>query len=121
LLFWLFGHLKYVKTLKERFKLMHGYNNKNIVLHELIGLDAEVIDCRDRSQIGIKGRVISETKNLLYLRHDSKTNKVVKKISKFKFTNGSDSFIVNGEEINFRAYERTEKALKFYKRRSISK
>jgi ribonuclease P protein subunit POP4 len=51
---------------------MHGYNNKNIVLHELIGLDAEVIDCRDRSQIGIKGKVINETKNLLYLRHDSK-------------------------------------------------
>ncbi len=97
---------------------MHGYNNKNIVLHELIGLDAEVIKCRDRSQVGIKGRVINETKNLLYLKHDSKINKVVKKISAFRFTSGNDSFLVNGEEINFRAYERTEKALKFYKRRS---
>ena len=97
---------------------MHGYNNKNIVLHELIGLDAEVIECRDSSQVGIKGRVVSETKNLLYLKHDSKTKKVVKKISKFKFTSGDDSFIVDGEEINFRAYERTEKALKFYKRRT---
>ena len=37
---------------------MHGYNNKNIVLHELIGLDAEVIDCKDGSQIGIEGRVV---------------------------------------------------------------
>ncbi len=98
---------------------MHGYNNKNIVLHELIGLDAEVINCRDRSQVGIKGRVINETKNLLYLRHDSKINKVVKKISVFKFTHGSESFVVDGEEISFRAYERTEKALKFYKRRTM--
>ncbi len=82
---------------------MHGYNNKNIVLHELIGLYAEVIDCKDRSQIGIEGRVIYETKNLLYLRHDSKTKKVVKKISKFRFTHDGDSFVVDGNEINFRA------------------
>src|SRR5271163_1379 len=96
---------------------MHDYNNRNIVLHELIGLDAEVIDCRDRSQIGIKGKVINETKNLLYLRSDAKTSKVVKKVSKFKFTHGNNSFVVDGKEINFRPYERTEKALKFYKRR----
>ncbi|MGD0729169.1 MAG: ribonuclease P protein subunit [Candidatus Micrarchaeaceae archaeon] len=99
---------------------MHGYNNKNIVLHELIGLDAEVIDCRDRSQIGIKGKIINETKNLLYLKQQSKTRRVVKNISKFKFTNDNDSFIVDGKEINFRAHERTEKALKFYKRRKLS-
>lgn len=98
---------------------MHGYNNKNIVLHELIGLEAEVIDCRDRSQIGIKGKIINETKNLLYLKQQSKTRRVVKNISKFKFTNETDSFIVDGKEINFRAHERTEKALKFYKRRKL--
>jgi len=104
---------------KERFKFMHGYNNKNIVLHELIGLDAEVVESKDSEQVGIKGRIINETKNLLYLEHDSKVKKVVKKISKFKFTHGNDSFIVEGEEINFRPYERTEKALKFYKRRML--
>ncbi|MGI0100116.1 MAG: ribonuclease P protein component 1 [Candidatus Micrarchaeaceae archaeon] len=96
---------------------MQGYNNRNIVLHELIGLHAEVIDCRDLSQVGIEGRVINETKNLLYLRHGSNTSKVVKKICMFRFTHGNDSFIVKGEEINFRPYERTEKALKFYRRR----
>jgi ribonuclease P protein subunit POP4 len=99
---------------------MHGYNNKNIVLHELIGLDAEVMLCRDSSQTGIKGRVINETKNLLYLTHDSKTKKVVKKISVFRFTHSNDSFIVSGMEICFRPYERTEKALKFYKKRKLN-
>lgn len=96
---------------------MHGYNNRNIVLHELIGLDAEVIGSRDNSQIGIKGRVIDESKNFLYLRHGSKIKRVVKNISTFRFTRGGDSFVVNGEEISFRSYERTEKALKFYKMR----
>ncbi|HIH50124.1 MAG: ribonuclease P protein subunit [Candidatus Micrarchaeaceae archaeon] len=91
------------------------------MLHELIGLYAKVIDCKDGSQIGIEGRVINETKNLLYLRHDSKTRKVVKKISKFRFSHDGDSFVVDGVEINFRPYERTEKALKFYKRRKLNK
>jgi ribonuclease P protein subunit POP4 len=113
------GHLDNVKSTKERFKCMHGYNNKNIVLHELIGLEAEVINCKDRSQIGVKGRVIDETKNLLYLRHDSNIRKVVKKICTFRFSIDGDSFVVKGEEINFRAHERTEKALKFYKKRKL--
>lgn len=107
------------KKAKERFKCMHHYNNKNIVLHELIGLDAEVLDSKDSSQIGIRGRVINETKNLLYLKHDSKTKRVVKKISKFRFVHGNDSFVVYGSEINFRPYERTEKALRFYKKRTL--
>ena len=108
-----------VNTPKERFKLMHGYNNKNIVLHELIGLEAEITFCRDSSQVGIKGIVVNETKNLLYLKHGSKIKRVVKKISKFRFRHNSDLFDVDGKEINFRPHERTEKALKFYKRRTL--
>jgi ribonuclease P protein subunit POP4 len=108
-----------VKAEKERFKCMHGYNNRNIVLHELIGLYAEVVDSKDSSQIGIEGRVIDETKNLLYLRQGSITRGVVKKVSRFRFSVGGERFIVDGEEINFRSYERIEKALKFYKRRAL--
>ena len=98
---------------------MRGYNNKNIVLHELVGLDAEVMESKDRAQVGIKGKVIRETKNLLFLDDKNKTREVVKKISTFRFRNGSESFVVNGEEINFRPYERTEKAFKFYRRRRL--
>lgn len=98
---------------------MHGYNNRNIVLHELIGLYAEVIDSKDSSQIGIEGRVTDETKNLLCLKQGSETKRIVKKVSKFRFSVGSERFIVDGKEINFRAYERIEKALKFYKRRAL--
>ncbi|MGH2638391.1 MAG: ribonuclease P protein component 1 [Rhabdochlamydiaceae bacterium] len=97
---------------------MRGYNNKNIVLHELIGLQAEVINSSDRSQIGIKGRIIDETKNLLYLSDNTHTRRIVKKSSTFRFSDGKNRFVVEGEEINFRPYERTEKALKFYKKRT---
>ena len=54
------------------------YNNKSIVLSELIGLKARIIKHKDAKQKG-----------------------------------------VDGKEICFRPEERTEKAIKFYKRRSL--
>lgn len=38
---------------------------KNLPKHELIGLQAEVIESTDSSQEGIKGEVLDETKNTL--------------------------------------------------------
>jgi ribonuclease P protein subunit POP4 len=93
------------------------YDNKNIVLHELIGLRARVIKSLDKKQEGTSGTVIDETKNTLVLERDGAIRRIIKKISVFKFYKGRKSFTVKGEEINFRAHERTEKGLKFYKRR----
>jgi ribonuclease P protein subunit POP4 len=98
---------------------MPSYNNRNIVLHELIGLNVEVINCSDPDQIGIVGRVIDETKNTLLIATEKGTRRAIKKCSTFRFSKGSKSFIVDGEEINFRPYERIEKSLKFYKKRKI--
>ncbi len=96
-----------------------SYNNKSIVLHELIGLDAEVVNCSDRSQIGVKGRVINETKNLLLINCDGVTKKIVKKSCVFKFRHNGQSFVVGGEEIDFRPHERIEKSMKYYKKRKL--
>jgi len=98
---------------------MREYNNKNIVLHELVGLDAEVIASDDSAQVGLKGKVIRETKNLLFLDDKHRTRRIVKKVSTFRFRNANQSFVVNGVEINFRTFERTEKAFKFYRRRRL--
>ena len=100
--------------------IMSLLNNKTIVLHELIGLDCRVMRSDDPSQKGIKGKVIDETKNTLILETPQGIKRVVKKISLFSFRgNGKESFLVEGEEINFRSYERIEKALKFYKKRRL--
>ena len=98
---------------------MLEHNNKNIVLHELIGLKVVVANSSDTEQIGIRGTVLDETKNTLHIRTGSGVKKVVKKISTFKFISGKNTFTVNGEEINFRPDERIEKAYKFYKRRKV--
>ena len=99
---------------------MPEYNNKNIVLHELIGLKVEVAKSRDLYQKGIRGKVIDETRNtLLIFTDDGDRKRVLKNISTFKFIVGKNRFIVPGEEICFRPFERTEKGIKYYKRRKL--
>ncbi|MGC8547746.1 MAG: ribonuclease P protein component 1 [Candidatus Micrarchaeia archaeon] len=97
---------------------MH-YNNKNIVLSELIGLKAKVIKDTDKKQRGIQGTVIDETKNTLIINSSKGIKKVIKANAIFRFYAEGKSFVVKGEEINFRPEDRTEKAIKFYKRRSL--
>ena len=72
------------------------------------------------NQIGINGSVISETKNLLYVKSGNDTKKDSEKYIGIQIQRRtSQRFIVQGEEINFRSHERTEKALRFYKRRRM--
>ncbi len=98
---------------------MPTYNNKTIVLHELTGLVVKVVKSRDPSQVGIHGTVIDETKNTLLVKTESGPRQIAKDISTFKFRYGRNSFVIDGNEINFRSWERIEKGLKFYKRRKL--
>jgi ribonuclease P protein subunit POP4 len=95
------------------------YNNRNIVLNELIGLKARVTKSLDKKQRGISGVVIDETKNTIVLETGSGTKSIVKRISVFRFYSGGRSFTVDGEEIGFRPHERIEKSMKFYKARKV--
>ncbi len=94
-----------------------NYTNKNIVINELIGLKVKVIKSKDKSKIGLIGDVIDETKNLLIIETKKGIKKIPKDGNEFKFYYKKKSFIVNGEEIAFRPFERTKKALKFYRMR----
>ncbi|MGC8628836.1 MAG: ribonuclease P protein component 1 [Candidatus Micrarchaeia archaeon] len=95
------------------------YNNKSIVLSELIGLKARIIKHKDAKQKGMQGKVVDETKNTLVINTSKGIKRVIKANAMFRFYAGSRSFDVDGKEICFRPEERTEKAIKFYKRRSL--
>ncbi len=56
---------------------------QNIIHHELIGMDTEVADSTNRSLVGIKGKIVDETKNLLIIGAQEK--KVPKSCSSFIF------------------------------------
>jgi ribonuclease P protein subunit POP4 len=99
---------------------VHGnYNNKNIVLHELIGLRAKVVKCLDKKQRGTEGTVIDETKNTLVIASLDGTKRLVKASSTFRFYVDRKAFVVNGLEINSRPCERIEKSMKFYRKREL--
>jgi ribonuclease P protein subunit POP4 len=40
---------------------------KNILRHELIGLDVAVVDAGNQSLIGLQGKIVNETRNTLEL------------------------------------------------------
>ena len=93
------------------------YNNRSIVIKELIGLRAKVILSSDAFQKGISGVVIDETKNVIVIGDGKFSRRVIKKNATFRFYSGKRSFVVDGKEINFRPAERTEKAMRFYRLR----
>ena len=96
---------------------MH-YDNRNIVLNELIGLKVRIIKSTDSKQKGLNGSVIDETKNTLLLETSKGVKRVIKKSSTLRFYYGGKSFVVEGREINFRPEERISKGLLFYKLRN---
>ena len=40
---------------------------KNLVMHELIGLEAKIADSKNKSSVGARGKVTDETRNTLTL------------------------------------------------------
>lgn len=59
---------------------------ENIVRHELIGLDVEVVESSNESQVGIKGKVVDETYNTVIIEAGAGEKKVIKKGAVFVFT-----------------------------------
>jgi len=93
------------------------YNNRNIVLGELIGLKAKVIKCLDKKQAGLEGLIVDETKNMFFFETKHGTKKVVKATATFRIYSGKKSYVVKGDEISFRPEDRIEKSLKYYRKR----
>ncbi len=59
---------------------------RNILRHELIGLDVLVTGASNPSMLGLAGRVIDETRNTLVIRSDRGTKRVQKAGTRFRIT-----------------------------------
>ena len=59
---------------------------RNILRHELMGLDVSVIEAANPSHVGIAGRIIEETKNTLLVRGSRGDKRVQKHLSWFRIT-----------------------------------
>ncbi|MGC8568072.1 MAG: ribonuclease P protein component 1 [Candidatus Micrarchaeia archaeon] len=94
-------------------KISDVENLSTIIMGEIIGLNAKVINSSDVSQIGISGIIKDETKNTLVISTPKGMKKIIKKISKFEIRKGKFSYIIDGRYISFKPEERTQKSMKF--------
>ena len=65
----------------------------NLIRHELIGLEVEIIESSNKDQIGLKGIVIDETYNIIKIKTKQGEKSIPKNIILFKFT------LPNGEKV----------------------
>ena len=68
-------------------------NPFNLIRHELIDLEVEIIESKNKDQIGLKGIVVDETYNIIKIKTKQGEKSIPKNITLFKFT------LPNGEKV----------------------
>jgi ribonuclease P protein subunit POP4 len=83
----------------------------NILQHELIGLETEVLSDSNSENVGIRGRVIDETMKILVIRGTG-THKIAKQNAVFKFLLDGINVKVEGRTLIGRPEDRVKKKIK---------
>lgn len=76
---------------------------------EFIGLEVEVLDSTCASFIGLKGKVVDETRNTLKVDAGGSEKVVPKDCCEFLFREGTGTHRVSGKDIRFRPEDRIKK------------
>ncbi len=84
-------------------------NEKNLPVHELIGLEVLVKNSTCKNCIGTSGKVVDETKNTLLIESGGKEKRVPKKGSTFTFTLEENKVDIEGNGIAYGPVERPKK------------
>jgi len=79
---------------------------ENLLIHEIIGLEATIVKCSNEQTIGIAGKVIDETKSMLFLNTKNGIKKIPKENTEWKFSFDNTELIVNGNLLAKRPQER---------------
>ncbi|UCE28795.1 MAG: ribonuclease P protein subunit [Candidatus Bathyarchaeota archaeon] len=81
--------------------------------HEFIGLNVEVAGSLHPSYVGLRGRVLNETRNTLMIRHKDKKKMIAKKVSVFHFTMLDGTVVeIDGKIIIGRSENRSKKRVR---------
>jgi len=73
--------------------------NRKIIFGTLIGYYVEIIESSNRNYIGIKGKVVDETRKTLVIKSDKGLKRVGKKGCIFKVIRDGDKLILKGDEL----------------------
>ncbi len=92
---------------------MTGLNERNILTHELIGLEVEVSNDTNPYNINIRGTVIDETRNTFLINVNGKTKRIIKKDAILRFKISEDKIVeVDGRILVSRPEDRIKKRIK---------
>jgi len=83
---------------------------RNILRHELIGLEARVMNSSDPKLLGTYGTIVDETRDMLVIEQAGRAKIVPKASSKFMFTCPSNEKVeVNGAKLVGQPEERVKR------------
>jgi len=82
---------------------------RNIVRHELIGLEVEILESSDSTLKGLKGKVMDETRNTLIIEVKDKRKVIPKGICTFAFNVRGDFMQVPGSSLIGRPQDRIKR------------
>ena len=85
---------------------------KNILMHEFIGLHCRVVRSKNKSCIGLEGRIIDETMKSLILKTVASRKIVMKKSTVFRMDLGQQKVDVDGNIVIARPEDRIKKKFK---------
>jgi len=77
--------------------------------HELIGLEVEIVSSTHQGYVGIRGRVVDETRRMLVIDANGSEKKVPKASCVFEFVDGDQKERIEGAEIEFRPEDRVKR------------
>jgi len=87
---------------------------RNILQHELIGLQCEVVSASNKHNIGVKGKIIDETQKTIMIRNRESFSRIQKKNSVFRVALDSKKIDVQGNFILARPEDRIKKKSKVW-------
>lgn len=79
---------------------------ENMTLHELIGLDTEIAQSSNLQSIGLKGKVVDETKFMFVLCTENGIKKFPKENTIWRFFLDNKEITLNGSMLTKRPHER---------------
>jgi ribonuclease P protein subunit POP4 len=80
---------------------------ENVLVHEIIGLDAKIVESTDPTLQGISGTIVFETKNTISIRTDSSVKQIAKKAAKkIEIKTDSGVCFISGSSMIGRAEDR---------------
>lgn len=85
----------------------------DIIRCELIGTEVKIVKCSDQHQVGIRGRILDETRNTLTILHKGRRKIFAKNASVFRLIFSDSTLVeIDGKLLSGRPEDRLKKTIR---------